>query len=127
MIRFSLSGPILFLLIPWLCPEEPSLAEPPQELRQLTSHGATDYHPVFSPSGIEVLFTSRREEDAALIRTSIDGGLWLVDSRGGNPEQLTDFPGSEGNPAWSPNCELVVFTSDRSGNLNLWVLSLREE
>lgn len=106
MIRFSLSGPILFLLIPWLHPSGPPSDGPPQELRQLTSHGASDYHPVFSPSGTEVLFTSRREETAALIRISFDGG------------ELTEVPiGLTGDlySDWHPDGGSIVFDARDTG------------
>jgi len=106
MIRFSLFGPILVSLMLWLCPSGPPSDGRPQEFRQLTSHGATDYHPVFSPSGNEVLFTSRREEDAALIRIAFDGG------------DLTEVPiGLAGDlySDWHPDGRSIVFDARDAG------------
>jgi TolB protein len=82
-------------------------------LRKLTSRPGVEDRGSWSPDGSRVVF-------------QWEGDLWLVDSRGGDPEQLTDFPGREGNPAWSPDGNSIVFAADRSGNLNLWVLSLRD-
>jgi len=160
MIRFSFSGPILFLLIPWLYSSGPPSDGLPKEFRQLTNHGATDYHPVFSPSGDEVLFTSRREETAALIRIAFDGGEltqvpigltgdlysdWHPDGRsivfdarenGGPPDifrywiesgelrRLTEHPGMDGHPSFSPDGNQIAFMSTRGGNGDIWIIDV---
>lgn len=80
-------------------------------LRRLTSQPGPEDRAVWSPDGSRVVF-------------QWEGDLWLVDSRGGDPERLTDFPGREGNPAWSPDGRSIVFGADRSGRLNLWMLSV---
>ena len=142
-----------------LPPELPN-EHPPQEIRQLTNRRATDYHPVFSPSGQEVLFTSRVDEEAALFRISIEGGEltqvplgitgdlysdWHPDGRsivfdgrdeGGPPdihrywletgelERLTDNPGMDGHPSFSPDGLHIVFMSMRSGNGDIWIMDV---
>ncbi|MFC1662049.1 hypothetical protein ACFL3S_11475 [Gemmatimonadota bacterium] len=130
----------------------------PAPLR-LTTHPAQDYHPVFSPDGQTVLFTSQRGEEA---------GLWTVPSSGGDPariplartgdlyadwapdgesvvldlreehgppdiyryffgngelRQLTDSPGLDAHPAFSPDGAKVLFTSFREGREDIWVMS----
>ncbi len=46
--------------------------------------------------------------------------LWLMDSAGGNPRQLTDSPAADQFPVVSPDGRYIVFNSMRSGKLNLW-------
>jgi len=131
-----------------------------QELRQLTNNPAVDHHPVFSPSGKEILFTSRTGESSALFRIRVDGGEpqrvpvdlegdlysdWAPDAasivfdvrEGGGPpdiyrfwfasgevRRLTDNPGMDGHPSFSPAGDRIVFTSMRGGNLDIWVMDV---
>ena len=100
VVPIGLSGRLFLLLTPWLLPVGPVGEVPLQDIRQLTNHRATDYHPVFSPSGTQLLFTSRLEETPALFRISIDGG------------QLTQIPL---NPTgdlysdWHPDGRSILF------------------
>lgn len=64
--------------------------------RQLTS-GDGEGQPSWSPDGKRIAFTSVR-----------NGGIWLVDAAGGQPEQWTTF-GSR--PSWSPDGSEIAFQS----------------
>jgi Tol biopolymer transport system component/DNA-binding winged helix-turn-helix (wHTH) protein len=46
--------------------------------------------------------------------------LWVVDPKGGNPEQLTSHAGVNRQPAVAPDGRYIVFVSDRSGRQRLW-------
>jgi Tol biopolymer transport system component len=52
------------------------------------------------------------------------GDLWLVER--GAPEHLTDDGNVELDPAFSPDGETLVFASERTGQFELWRLSLRD-
>jgi len=67
--------------------------------------------PTISPNGKQVAF-------AAL------GGLWLMEI-GSRPERLTDDRFVETDPAWSPDGSQLVYSTDRSGSLDLWIRDLR--
>jgi len=41
----------------------------------------------------------------------------------GEIERLTDSPGLDANPAFSPNGGEIVFTSTRGGSMDLWVMN----
>jgi Tol biopolymer transport system component len=42
-----------------------------------------------------------------------DYDLYVADLRTGSTEQLTDAPGDDGYPAWSPDGSTIAFTSER--------------
>jgi Tol biopolymer transport system component/imidazolonepropionase-like amidohydrolase len=70
--------------------------------------------PVVSPDGTRVGF-------AAL------GDLWVVATAGGDvvPERLTRDAFVEMSPAWSPDGTQLAYSSDRSGEMDLWVRDMR--
>ena len=77
-----------------------------------------DQNPAFSPDGRFILFSSKRN--------GIGLNLWKSDVEGGDPVALTDendadnvnMPGS----SWNGPTDRVCFSSDRSGNDEIWVM-----
>ncbi len=63
--------------------------------------------PAVSPDGRQVAFSAL-------------GDLWLH-TIGGGTEQVTDDPWIETDPAWSPGGDRLAFSSDRDGELDLYV------
>lgn len=41
-----------------------------------------------------------------------------------DPIRLTDHPGADSSPAWSPNGRQIAFVSDRSGDDEIWIANL---
>jgi len=83
--------------------KEPSILLPEETLWRT--------RPTWSPDGQKVAYISFR---------SGDHQLWLLNSRSGNPLQLTFFGSEVFEPAWSPDGEKIVFVSDADGTLGLW-------
>ena len=50
--------------------------------------------------------------------------IWILPSGGGRALQLTDSPGFDGHPCWSPDGKSLYFVSERGGEHNLWRLAL---
>lgn len=68
-------------------------------------------------------------------RIALSGVLAFVSERDGNPEiyrmnadgtglaRLTNHPGSDIDPAWSPDGKRIAFVSDRDGSPNIYVMN----
>ena len=70
-------------------------------------------HPRISPDGSRIAFVAL-------------GDLYVVSSKGGVPENLTKDAALDADPAWSPDGQSVVFSSDRVGGLpQLWIKDLK--
>src|SRR6266436_1512208 len=50
--------------------------------------------------------------------------IWVVNTDGGNANQLTFAEKSSENPKWSPDGKSLAFTSSRSGKSNLYLIRL---
>ena len=48
--------------------------------------------------------------------------IWILPLDGSPAVQLTDDPGEETNPHWSPDGSTIAFMSDRSGSRDIWVI-----
>jgi TolB protein len=46
-----------------------------------------------------------------------------MNADGSNVTRLTDDPGRNKRPAWSPDGRMIAFYSDRSGNFEVYVMA----
>ena len=78
-----------------------------------------------APPAARILAESRPPTDLVYSRVLGPGKRALcVAPAGGGPERrLTDGSASDGLPRWTPDGRAVVFSSDRSGTLQLWRVS----
>jgi Tol biopolymer transport system component/C-terminal processing protease CtpA/Prc len=67
--------------------------------------------PGISPDGREIAFAS-------------GGDLWVVDAAGGTARLLVAHPATESRPLFSPDGTRLAFVSNRTGNGDLYVLTL---
>src|SRR5262245_31847119 len=78
--------------------------------------------PQISPNGTQVVYTVA-EVDLAANKTATH--LWVAPTQeGGKPRQLTSAGKSDRHPRWSPDGRRLLFESNRSGSVQLWVLDL---
>jgi len=83
--------------------------------KPLLSWSSDEIHPVISPDGRRIVFTSN---------SSGNSEIWVCNSDGTKPVRVTDMKAkSVGSPSWSPDGKLVAFDSMTSGNLDIYVVS----
>jgi len=68
--------------------------------------------PAVSPDGREIAFAS-------------GGDIWVVPSSGGEARALVSAPSTESRPVWSPDGSRLAFISTRTGDGDIYVLTLR--
>ena len=88
-------------------------AAPEGEPEKLIASSGLDYHPDYSPDGQRIAFSSNR---------SGVGNIWVCESDGSNPVQLTDYEKHTGSADWSPDGRRIVFDSVEAGDWNLYVI-----
>jgi Tol biopolymer transport system component len=74
--------------------------------RTLLTQGQSGFlaAPSWSPDGSKIAFVSDRSGNA---------DVWVIDSNGGNPVNLTDDEAKDHSPAWSPDGQWIAFASLR--------------
>lgn len=81
---------------------------------RVTEFGMTVQNPDWSPAEEKIVFSVRENEQSA--------DLWIADLQTRELTRLTNTPGMDMEPAFSPNGRWIVFVSDRSGHRDLWVM-----
>ncbi|NQT83794.1 PD40 domain-containing protein, partial [bacterium] len=85
-------------------------------LHRLTSGGADEWRPVWSPDGRRIAFIASGQGGTAHI--------WVMDSDGGSKKQVTFGECRDYNPSWSRDARRIAFDSDRGGNRDIWVVEV---
>jgi Tol biopolymer transport system component/DNA-binding winged helix-turn-helix (wHTH) protein len=86
---------------------------PPSKL--LISSTGYDLSPEFSPDGKSIAFASGRSGNFE---------IWVADSTGERPVQLTAFDrGVTGSPRWSPDSRQIVFDARPADSADIYVVS----
>jgi hypothetical protein len=80
--------------------------------------GASEAHPVWSPTGDRIAYVSTRAGNAAIYIGAFGGAT-------GSAALLTNSPsGASVEPAWSPDGKQIVFTSNRDGPTDLYIVTV---
>ncbi len=75
----------------------------------LPGSGVVYTRPAISPDGRWIAFTMLSD-------------VWLMRADGTEPRNLTDHPGEDGYPAWSPDGARIAFASNRDGDYDIYVV-----
>jgi len=99
------------------------------DVRQLTSNADFDSAPSWSPDGTKIAF------EKAAAGTFVPGvpaepgkeaeekDIYVMRADGTHVRRLTDSPGLDEGPVWSPDGTKIAFSSDRDGQQELYVMN----
>jgi Tol biopolymer transport system component len=90
----------------------------------LTNDPAIDSGPVWSPDGSRIAFTSGRDEpNPSTCLPSCNIEVYVMNADGSGQTNLTNDPGIDSDPTWSPDGSRIAFTSDRDGDGEIYVIN----
>jgi serine/threonine protein kinase len=79
---------------------------------KLIASTRSDITPQYSPDGSKIAFSSERSGHSE---------IWICDSDGSNPVQVTSLGTFSGTPRWFPDGRRIVFDSQKDGQADLYV------
>jgi len=92
-----------------------------QTTKTIIAHSSMQMWPDFSPDGSQLIYTNINCSTGC---SKIIQELWIADSNGRNARQLLLTNSFCQQPSWSPDGKKIAFSSDKSGNFDIWILSL---
>jgi len=94
-------------------------------LAPLTSMENGACQPSWSPDGSQLVFISPCTRRGEFFETAYrESSLYTINVDGTGLKTLTTVPGSDFDPAWSPDGGRIAFTSVRDGNKQIYVLDV---
>ena len=91
--------------------------------RNLTNHHTQDETPDWSPNGNQIAFSSDRNRDWEFEIEVRNWEVYLMNTDGANPINLTKNLAWDSSPDWSPDGDRIAFASNRDGNSEVYVMN----
>ena len=94
-------------------------------LTPLTNMTEGACQPTWSPDGSQIVFISPCLTRGEFYQNAYNNSsLYIMNADGSGQKPLTSIPGSDFDPAWSPDGKRIAFTSLRNGSKDVYVLTL---
>jgi TolB protein len=93
-----------------------------RDVRPLVSHTGNQDDPDVSPDGRLLAYSSGLVISLRQAGVRVVRQLWIMDLASGAPTLLVPGAYQDIHPDWSPDGEWIAFASDRSGELEIWVV-----
>lgn len=90
-------------------------------LVQLTRHPADDRYAAWSPDGSRIAFTSQRSGNEDVWVLDVQAALTSGDDS--SAVNLTNSPGQDRYPFWSPDGKQLTFNTKRDGNFEVYIMN----
>jgi Tol biopolymer transport system component len=90
---------------------------------RLTNDPASDFRPTWSPNGKKVAFRTNRHEPNPLTCSHCNDEIYVMNADGTDQTRLTNDPGFDFAPSWSPDGTKMAFGSDRDGDFEVYVMN----
>ncbi len=91
-------------------------------VRQLTSNADFDSAPSWSPDGRRILFERAPAGTFTPGTEAPEKDIYVMDADGTHVRRLTDSPGLDEGPEFSPDGTKIAFSSDRDGQQEIYVM-----
>ena len=88
---------------------------------RLTRDAAIERKPAWSPAGDMIVYQSMIANPQP--SKEEEWKLWVINSNGSNPKQITFGEGSHTNPSWSPDGSAIVFDTNIDGDSEIWLIT----
>lgn len=91
--------------------------------RQILKQPGMQEHARFSPDGDMILYSSSGTVTLFGSGFTLIQQIWLASLPDGKIRQLLVANGRDTDPSWSPDGKWIVFSSDRGGNPDFWMIN----
>ena len=92
-------------------------------IRRLLDQYSLQMWPAWSPDGKKIVYANMHcsAECGRMIQE-----LWIADAAGNWARQLLMTHSFCQHPVWSPDGQKIAFSSDKSGNFDIWIVDLKD-
>jgi len=109
----------------YVAPFDPEKTRSIDRATNITRHIGGEFRPAFSPDGKRIAFSADWDVPPTGLPASRsrESDIYVMDADGKHMQRLTQSPGWDGSPKWSPDGRTIYFYSQRDGNKSrIWAM-----